>query len=139
MNRPCAELVARCFAARTAAHFAHLITGSYAQHMALGDFYDAVASGADEFVECYQGVFGKLTSFPDIRPSQGDIIAALSDLRTWIAANREECCEKYDEDAESEASEASESEASEVTELANLIDNILAVVDRALYKLRFLK
>lgn len=134
MTHPCAELVARCFAARTAAHFAHLITGSYAQHMALGDFYDAVATGADEFVECYQAVFGKLPGFPDIRPSQGDITAALSDLRTWIAANRDECCEKYDESAE-----GAESNDVDCTELANLIDNILAVVDRAIYKLKFLK
>mgnify|MGYP000600256799 FL=1 len=137
MNHPCAELVARCFAARTAAHFAHLITGSYAQHMALGDFYDAVASGADEFVECYQGIFGKLTGFPDIRPSQGDITAALSDLRTWIAANREECCEAYDDNEDGE--NAGDRDDVDNTELANLIDNILAVVDRTLYKLKFLK
>ena len=136
MTHPCAELVARCFAARTATHFAHLITGSYAQHMALGEFYDAVAASADEFVECYQGVFGKLAGFPDIRPSQGDITTALSDLRTWIAANREECCESYDDD---EKDETSESNDAECTELANQIDNILAVVDRCLYKLKFLK
>lgn len=135
MAHACAELVARCFAARTAAHFAHLTTTSYAQHEALGGFYDAVASGADEFVECYQGVYGKLTSFPDIRPSQGDITAALSDLRTWIASNRDECCgSSGDEDGES-----AEPGAEDCTELANLVDNILAVVDRCLYKLRFLK
>ena len=47
MTYACAELVARCFAARTSAHLAHLTTTSYAQHVALGDFYDAIASGAD--------------------------------------------------------------------------------------------
>lgn len=135
MAHACAELVARCFAARTSAHFAHLTTGSYAEHMALGDFYDAVASGADEFVECYQGIFGKLAGFPDIRPTQGDIKAALSDLRTWIVANREECCESYDD----KDAEGAESNDVDCTELANLIDNILAVVDRTLYKLKFLK
>lgn len=134
MNHPCAELVARCFAARTAAHFAHLTTSSFAEHEALGGFYDAVATGADEFAECYQAVFGRITEFPSIRPSQGDIKTALSDLRTWIATNRDECCESFDDkDAES-----AESDDVDCTELANLIDNILAVVDRALYKLRFL-
>lgn len=134
MTHPCAELVARCFAARTAAHFAHLTTSSYAEHAALGDFYDAVASGADEFAECYQAVFGRISEFPSIRPSQGDIKASLSDLRIWIATNREECCKSYaDKDAE-----GAESDDVDCTELANLIDNILAVVDRCLYKLRYL-
>lgn len=135
MSHPCAELVARCFAARTAAHFAHLTTPSFAEHSALGDFYDAVATGADEFAECYQAVFGRIPEFPSIRPSQGDIKTALSDLRTWIAANREECCEGYDD----KDAEGSESNDVDCTELANLVDNILAVVDRCLYKLRFLK
>lgn len=134
-DSPCAELVARCFAARTAAHFAHLKTTSYAQHVALGDFYEAVASAADEFAECYQGVYGKLDKFPDIRPSQGDITAALSDLRTWIVANREECCEKYGADD----ADGAESNDVDCAELANLIDNILAVVGRTLYKLKYLK
>lgn len=135
MAHPCAELVARCFAARTAAHFAHLTTSSFAEHEALGDFYDVVATGADEFAECHQAVFGRITEFPSIRPSQGDIKTALSDLRTWIAANREECCESYDD----KDAEGAESNDVDCTELANLVDNILAVVDRCLYKLKFLK
>jgi len=35
MSEKCAELVARCFQARTEAHFAHLMTNSYAEHVAL--------------------------------------------------------------------------------------------------------
>ena len=137
MSHPCAELVARCFAARTAAHIAHLVTTSYAQHMALGDFYDAVASSADEFVECHQGVYGKLdvSDFPVLKPATGPIIQTITDLRTWIAANREECCEAYD-DKDGEKAESNDVDS---TELANLIDNILAVIDRTLYKLKFLK
>ena len=137
MTHPCAELVARCFAARTTAHYAHLTTGSYAQHMALGDFYDAIASSADEFVEAYMAVFGKLSTsdFPAIRLSTADPITQLKDLRTWIAANREEVCEAYDD----KDGEQAESNDVDCTELANLVDNILAVVDRALYKLKFLK
>lgn len=136
MTHPCAELVARCFAARTTTHLAHLATTSYAQHMALGDFYDAIASSADEFAESYMGVFGKLSTsdFPPIRLSQADSITQLSDLRTWIVQNREECCEAYDD----KDGEKAESDDVDCTELANLIDNILAVIDRALYKLKFL-
>lgn len=136
MTHPCAELVARCFAARTTAHCNHLTTTSYAQHVALGDFYDAIASAADEFVECHMGVFGKLDSkdFPAIRLTLGDPVQSLTDLRTWIAANREECCEAY-EDKDTDQAESNDVDC---TELANLIDNILAVIDKGLYKLKFL-
>lgn len=131
-----AALVARCFAARTSTHLDHLTTRSYAEHMALGDFYDAVASGADEFVECYMGIHGKLNSddFPSLRPTPGTSINTLTDLRTWIVDNREEACEPPgDKDSENEREDI------DCTELANLIDNILAVIDRGIYKLKFLK
>ena len=38
-----AELVMRCFAARTTLHVLHLTTRSYAKHMAQGEFYDGIA------------------------------------------------------------------------------------------------
>jgi len=137
MAHACAELIARCFAARTAAHYAHLATTSYAQHMTLGAFYDDIAAAADEFVESYMGVYGKVdvTDFPPIRLSNAAQITQLSDLRTWIAENREECCEAHDD----KDADGAESNDVDNTELANLIDNILAVIDKALYKLKFLK
>lgn len=137
MTHPCAELIARCFAARTSAHFSHLVTSSLAQHSALGDFYDAIASGADEFAECYMGIFGQLSidDFPTVRPSTAAPTTQLQDLRTWIVANRKECCEAYgDKDGDKV-----ESNDVDCTELANLIDNILAVIDRTLYKLKYLR
>lgn len=42
-----AELIARCFAARTAAHIAHLQTTSYAQHVALDEFYNVIVGLAN--------------------------------------------------------------------------------------------
>jgi hypothetical protein len=134
------KLVARCFAARTGAHIAHLTTTSYAQHMALGDFYDAIASAADEFFECWMGVHGKpdALAFPFVRVSSDDPVVQLTELRTWIVDHREDACESYDDD-DADADEAKEKSEAVCTELANLIDNILAVVDRTLYKLRHLK
>lgn len=139
MSGPAYELVARCFAARTAAHMAHLTTGSYAQHVALGEFYDAVATSADEFFECWMSRYGKpeVSAFPTVRTPTGDPITQLVDLRTWIAAHRKECCEAHAED--DEGAETTNKDEAEHTELANLIDNTLAVIDRTIYKLRFLK
>ena len=52
------ELIAKVFAAREAAHLEHWRTKSYAQHQALGEFYDTIIDQIDELVECYQGNFG---------------------------------------------------------------------------------
>ena len=117
----CAELVARCFAARTAAHFLHLRTKSYAEHMALGEFYDAIAEAGDKFAECHMGVEGQFGKFPHV-PVQQDVDSTelLTDLHAWVSGHRAQC-------------------SGDSTELANLIDEILAVIDRAYYKLKFLK
>lgn len=139
MSGAACELVARCFAVRTSAHLAHLCTTSYAQHMALGDFYDAIAASADEFFECWMGIFGKveISAFPAQRLPASDPVTQLSDLRKWLVENREECCEAYtDKDVSNEPAEDADQVGN--TELANLIDNILAVVDRTTYKLKFL-
>jgi hypothetical protein len=119
---------------------AHLVSNSYAEHMALEGFYEGIIDAADEFFECYQGIYTemKLSDFPVVRIAAGAPIEVLTDLRTWIVTNREDACEAPgDPDKDDEAGE--EADDIDCTELGNLIDNILSVVDRALYKLRFLK
>ena len=120
-DAPCAELIARCFDARTVAHFAHLRTRSYAEHMALGDFYDAIATAADAFAECHMGVEGLVTNYPAITPKPGaEIQPYLTELHDWVTKHRTVCADGS-------------------TELANLIDEILAVIDRTFYRLKFLR
>lgn len=120
MADKCAELVARCFAARTAAQFAHFMTKSYAEHVALNEFYDAIVEAADTFAECHMGVEGQFKSFPDVPAPKGTPLQILEELHTWVADNRAACADGS-------------------TELANLIDEILSTIDRSYYKLRFLK
>lgn len=120
-DSPCAELIARCFDARTVTHFAHLKSRSYAEHMALGEFYDAIAEAADRFAECHMGVEGLVTEYPAIKPDTAAApMAYLTNLHDWITKHRTECADGS-------------------TELANLIDEILATIDRTYYKLKFLK
>ena len=57
MSTP-AEFIARAFAVRTAAHLAHLRSRSYAEHVALGGFYDALIGLVDSYAEAHQGLFG---------------------------------------------------------------------------------
>lgn len=58
-----ARVVSTLFNARTNAHFAHLATGSYAQHKALDDFYNEIVDLGDRFAESYQGQYGIITGY----------------------------------------------------------------------------
>ena len=122
MAKECAELIARCFAARTQTHLLHLQTRSYAAHMALGEFYEAIGGVVDTYAECYQSHYGIITDYPVVRPVIDNVepAALLNTLRGWIADNRDACAE-------------------DEPELANLVDEILSTIDQTIYKLRFLK
>lgn len=110
-----AELITRCFAARTAAHLAHLKTKKYATHVALGEFYDGVVGAADSFAECYQGVFGVITSYPDSPVPAGEL-GPVKELRDWLVEHRGHAARGQ-------------------RELENLLDEITALCDRTIYKL----
>ena len=120
-NRTLAELKLRCFHARDEAHSAHLVTTSYAQHMALNAFYDEIVGLIDGLVESYQGVYGLVEDKPNLTlPSQG-MVPLLAQLRKWIMENRKSIGKDTD------------------TELQNDIDGIVTLINSTLYKLRFLK
>jgi len=111
-------LVARAFAARTAAHEAHLRTRSYAEHIALGEFYASVGEAADAVAEFFVGAFGK-----ELAPAV-DTLSALA-VKDQIQNDLEFLEENLDE-----LSQGSES-------LSNKIQELIAVYARALYFLRF--
>lgn len=115
MTHPAPELIARCFAVRTASHFAHLKTKSYACHVALNEFYDGVVDKVDEFAECYQGVFGVIASYPNVPVPAGEI-GPIKELRDWIVENRSAAARGQ-------------------RELENLVDEITALCDRTIYKI----
>lgn len=114
------DLAARVFAARDAAHRAHWRTGSYARHMALGDFYESVIESIDEIVEVEQGLVGALIQpFTVTDPQEDNIVTLLESDVKWIEQSREEI-------------------AHGSTAIQNLIDGLTAIYSRALYKLKFL-
>lgn len=115
-----AELIARLFAARTAAHMAHLQTTSYAQHVALDGFYNGIVDKTDAFAEAYQGIYGVIDTYPTTALPGGNAQVWMPTLRAWIKANR---------DAASEGQ----------TELANMIDDILALFDSTIYRIKTLR
>lgn len=114
-----AELVSRCFHARTIAHILHLRTNSYALHKALADFYEGIVPLADEFAESFQGGYGLLTDYPDELQGADTPIALLKGLSDWIAKNRAQIADD--------------------SHLQNQIDEIVSLIMSTLYKVRFLK
>jgi hypothetical protein len=114
-----AELFARCRAASTAAHFAHLMTPSYAQHVALNTFYDEIIDLVDAVAEGLIGRYGKFEGFPNVRESSTDGLTIVGNLTKWIEANR--------------------AMVSDASEIQNDIDTILSLCNSTAYKLRELK
>lgn len=115
------QFVAMVFLARDLAHRAHLKTRSYAEHMALGEFYEGVIPLADSFAEAYQGQFNELLDIPLIdNEFEGEIADILEQHVAWIEDNRQKICPR------------------EETSLHNEIDAVVKQYQATLYKLRFL-
>ena len=113
------EFIALLFMARDITHREHLKTKSYAQHMALGAFYPAIIELADSIAEAYQGCEGKLITVPYVKnTATGSIDSILRSHLDWISKNRKKL--------------------SDETSIQNIIDEIVALYQSTLYKLKFL-
>jgi len=114
------QLISRVFYARNLAHYEHWRTKSYAQHKALGKFYDSIIDALDALVEAYQGLNGLIGSIPSPTDTKGDSLKILKADAEWIEANHEEI---------SGGNRA----------VANLIDNVTGIYLTTIYKLENLK
>ena len=116
-----AQLMGLLFLGRNVAHSVHLNTRSYSKHVALNIFYDRIIGVADDFAEAYQGRHGLIgpIAIPAAKKTT-NIIEFLQAQLDEIEKGRYEVCDKDD------------------SSLQQLIDNIVEVYLRTLYKLRFL-
>lgn len=106
-----------------AAHFAHLSTSSYAAHQALGAYYTELPGLVDAMVEIYQGQEGLVGRFvarmDPIRGSgQSALVSYFEGVRDHLAKARKDLPES--------------------TQLQNAVDEIAALVDSTIYKLKHL-
>ena len=116
-----ADFLGLLFLARDVAHSVHLNTRSFSKHKALNIFYERIVGAADDFAETYQGrhgLIGPITLHSAKKTS--NIIEFLEDSLKQIEEGRYEICDKTD------------------TALQQLIDNIVEIYLRTLYKLKFL-
>lgn len=114
------QLVSRVFYARNLAHWSHWRTKSYAQHQALGQFYDDVIEALDTLVEAYQGAFDIIGDIPAPTAKGSEVLPILRSDAKWIEEHHEEICEGN-------------------RAVANLIDTLTGVYLHAIYKLENLK
>lgn len=73
------EFFGKLFQIRDQIHLCHLATKSYAQHMALGSFYDEILDLTDGIIESYQGKYG-LVDITIPSSTKGEPIAILKEL-----------------------------------------------------------
>jgi hypothetical protein len=111
------ELIERLFHARNAAHIAHWKTKSYAEHKALGHYYEDVIEQLDELIEAYQGTFGIIGKVDEdeksIAKTIHDDIILLNENRSKVAKG--------------------------VPALENIVDELTGLHMKTLYKLENLR
>jgi hypothetical protein len=117
----CNDFMGMLFLARDVTHSVHLNTRSYSKHVALNIFYDRIVGAADDFAEAYQGRHGMIGPISLMSAKKTtNVIDFLQDQLDEIEKCRYEVVDKSD------------------SSLQQLIDNIIEIYLRTLYKLRFL-
>lgn len=116
-----ADFVGMLFLARDVTHSVHLNTRSYSKHVALNIFYDRIVGAADDFAEAYQGRHGMIGPISLMSAKKTtNVIEFLQEQLDEIEKCRYEVVDKTD------------------TSLQQLIDNIVEIYLRTLYKLKYL-
>lgn len=119
------QFIALLFLARDLTHREHLRvsgSGSYARHVALGEFYASIIELADTLAEAYQGRHGIVKDMPLLENEYGDdIVEVLERQLKWLEANRYKAVEKDD------------------SALQNIVDEIISRYLSTLYKLKHLQ
>ena len=115
-------LVSRLLDSQRQTHIFHLQTKSFAEHKALQDYYDAIGGLVDGIVESYQGKYGILTGWKSVGTqeyqSSEQVISYLKLLADEVSKVFSIVKDTY---------------------IQNQLDEVTALINSTLYKLRFLK
>jgi len=122
------KFFSKIFEARQMAHVYHLQVkgdmGSHAAHTALNEYYDGLLDLLDELIETYQGQYEVIEDYETIDTKDTkskDKIEYFIELNTFIKDTRKVAFLEED------------------THLQNIIDEIVALTYRLLYKLKYNK
>jgi hypothetical protein len=126
-NVSVSKFFSKLFESREMAHIYHLQVkggeGSHATHIALNDYYENVLEFVDDLIETYQGQFGLIEEYDviDTKDTKSkEVVEYFNELASFIKEGRK-CIS--DED----------------THLHNIIDEVVALVYKTLYKLKYTK
>jgi hypothetical protein len=100
------------FQSRDMMHLAHLKTTSFAEHKALGGYYDSIIELTDKFIEVYFGRNGRV----DIVIPESKVMSSVEHMKAMQST--------LDSERENYTSE-----------LQNIIDEMTALVNKTLYLL----
>ena len=122
------KFFSKLFESREMAHVYHLSVkgdmGSYAAHVALGAYYDGILDFIDDLIEIYQGQYGLVENFDIIDTSSTksqEPIDYFEELVTFVKSSRNTCLSAED------------------THLQNIVDEVIALIYKTLYKLKYNK
>ena len=120
-------LFSKLFESREMAHIYHLQVngemGSHAAHTALNDYYDGVLELIDDLIETYQGQYGLVDGYETIDTAETktkEKVEYFEGLAEFVKHGRKAI-------------------SAEDTHLQNIIDEVVALIYRTLYKLKFTK
>jgi len=121
------KFFSKIFESKEMAHIYHLQVrgdeGSYAKHQALGDYYEEILELLDDTIEIYQGQYGLIEGYETIDTSttkSKDSLAYFEELATWMKHARK-CISEED------------------THIHSMIDDIVCLIYKTVYKLKFMK
>lgn len=113
------EFILNLLHAATNTHLLHLRSKNYAEHMALGAFYEELPGLVDALAESIQGLTGELIEYPaDYYAPADTALQELIDLMDYVKENRKHL------PADSE--------------IQNQVDTIAELINSTVYKLKFL-
>lgn len=115
------EFIGTLLHSATITHFMHLKSKSYAEHKALGAYYDEVIDLVDTVAESIQGCYQELIEdYPTVFANPAvEPLAYILSLKDFVAKTRD----KLPQDSN----------------IQNEVDNIVTLIDSTAYKLKFLK
>lgn len=121
MEDPQEELLCEMLEASAQAKVFHWQTSSFAEHEALGEFYEGFNDLMDKFIEAYQGCYGRIMMGCDmeVKPYTMEApVAFLTDFKNYISGGARMLVLGN-------------------TALSNILDEINGLVEQTLYRLTF--
>ena len=122
-NEIIGQFISTLFASRTQAHVFHLQTDSFAAHSALNAYYDEIVGITDGIVESYQGKYGIVSGYGNIALQEFQncegVISYFETLCMYVEKSRQMIAQD--------------------SYIQNQIDEVVALINSTIYKLRFLK